>query len=590
MKNKVFVLLILLLPAFTGLAGNNHGSNMLPAECEADFSFSYVPTTPIYIQFTDLSAGDPDRWLWLFGDGTTSTEQNPVHPYYQAGTYTVCLIIEHSDSLNYCMDSICKTLIIPDSLNCEADFTYEVDPDDPMKVHFIDLSSGNITDYKWDFGDGNISSEQNPVHTFPGPTEYLVCLRVENSDTAEPCLHFICETIVLEDSNFCTAGFAAVADSSSQVMYQYSFYDQSSGNPDLWSWTFGDGTVSHEQHPVHIFENPGTYEVCLQTWNSNFPGCTDSYCILVKTASYFQLGGLAFIGDNPINNPVNTGDTGRAMLYRQQGQNMVAVDTNDFYELGYYWFSNKMEMGYRVKIGLSPGSVHYSDYIPVYYPDAIRWQDAEFFMLTEDLYEMNASLQKAEGVENGPGMISGVIAVENRNGVESHRSFSEVPVFLCNSNNVPLAWSATNEYGEFAFKDIAFGTYTLYADLISYWSESVVVSISQGFPVIDNTRIKMHLESPFAVDDHTPGLRLTSLYPNPVGDHMVLEVRGRETSQAAITIINTTGKLVFHEQAGLEKGFNSIKLNTADLPPGLYMLNLIVENDNGIVTKKFIKK
>ncbi len=46
-------------------------------DCEADFGFTYVPTTPIHIQFTDLSSGGPDEWLWDFGDGSTSSEQNP---------------------------------------------------------------------------------------------------------------------------------------------------------------------------------------------------------------------------------------------------------------------------------------------------------------------------------------------------------------------------------------------------------------------------------------------------------------------------------------------------------------------------------
>lgn len=133
-------------------------------DCEADFNFTYVPTTPIYVQFTDLSTGYPDSWLWNFGDGTTSNEQNPVHPFVTPGTYNVCLIIEHNDTVYACADSICKTVIIPDSLNCQAEFGYDIDPDNPMHVNFTDYSTGNITDWEWNFGDGSISYEQNPEH------------------------------------------------------------------------------------------------------------------------------------------------------------------------------------------------------------------------------------------------------------------------------------------------------------------------------------------------------------------------------------------------------------------------------------------
>lgn len=560
-------------------------------DCQADFNFTYVPTTPIYVQFTDLSTGYPDSWLWHFGDGTTSTDPNPVHPYSQAGSYDVCLIIEHNDSLYNCIDSICKTVIIPDSLNCQAEYTYEIDSDDPMKVHFFDLSSGNITDWEWNFGDGNISNERNPVHIFPGPAAYMVCLKVENSDTAEHCLHFICESITLSDSAFCTSDFVAVADSNSQVMYQYSFFDQSTGNPDLWMWTFGDGQISHDQDPVHAYENPGTYEVCLDTWNSNYPGCTDSYCILVKTAEYHQLGGLAFIGDNPINNPIATGDTGYAVLYREQADNsIIAIDTNSFHEFGYYWFSNMMEMGYRIKIGLTPGSVHYNEFIPSYYPSAVHWQDAEVFMLQEDLFEMNTSLYQLEGMDVGQGRISGLIEAENRNGVESHRSYAQVPVILCSPDYKPLAWTATNEYGQFVFENIPLGNYILHADLIGFWSSDVNINLSQGYPINDSTRIQLTLSSPFSVDEYEKTVTLQSLHPNPVTNKLSLDLTTESSCILDVNVLNIYGQILKHEQYSSHSENNTIILDVADIPSGLYLISIYSSVNMEVITKKFIKK
>ncbi|PKL60678.1 MAG: hypothetical protein CVV33_01460, partial [Methanomicrobiales archaeon HGW-Methanomicrobiales-4] len=49
---------------------------------------------PLVVHFTDLSTGIPQRWLWQFGDGASSTDQNPVHTYTQEGTYTVSLTVE----------------------------------------------------------------------------------------------------------------------------------------------------------------------------------------------------------------------------------------------------------------------------------------------------------------------------------------------------------------------------------------------------------------------------------------------------------------------------------------------------------------
>jgi PKD repeat protein len=62
--------------------------------------FTATPTSgdaPLTVVFTDLSSGVIDSWEWNFGDGLTSTDQNPSHQYNSAGTYTVSLTVSGSD-------------------------------------------------------------------------------------------------------------------------------------------------------------------------------------------------------------------------------------------------------------------------------------------------------------------------------------------------------------------------------------------------------------------------------------------------------------------------------------------------------------
>jgi len=61
-------------------------------------NFSGIPTsgcTPLNVNFTDLSSGDPTSWNWDFGDGGTSPQQNPSHEYQNSGTYTVSLTVSN---------------------------------------------------------------------------------------------------------------------------------------------------------------------------------------------------------------------------------------------------------------------------------------------------------------------------------------------------------------------------------------------------------------------------------------------------------------------------------------------------------------
>ncbi len=586
MKTIRLILFIFLL-GFVSLPGR---STTPPADCDADFEFSYVPTTPIYVQFSDISTGDPTSWFWDFGDGTSSTEQHPVHPYPVPGIYEVCLIIEHDVPPNYCSDTICKIIEIPDEVACEAIYTYTLDPYFPMEVTFIDQSLGNITDWEWDFGDGTTSFEQNPVHIFPDAGNYLVCLNVYNADSMETCFHFICETLEIPDTMTCIAEFMIMADSSSSVMNQFSFFDQSNGYPDHWFWEFGDGGFSTEQHPTYIYAEPGLYEVCLNSWNSSFPACNDIRCKLVQTPDYYKLGGQAFIGSTPINNPYHTGDTGMAVLYRQRADmGLVAVDTNIFYEHGYFWFSDMMELPYVVKIGLTEGSENYEAVIPSYYPSMMTWQDAATVILDEDLFENHTSLLQVNELETGPGGIKGRIRDDIRYDLVTTHGFAEVPVILTDMSSQPFAWTRANENGQFTFNNIAYGSYLVYADLTGMYSLPEKVVLDEDFPIADSIYIEMSVTPLLSI--HEPDQRMfdiLSLYPNPARNKITLDITSEETTKLEIMVYNQLGQQMLGEDHLIYKGDNKLEINIANLPGSIYFLRMQAMNGTPLM-KSFIK-
>lgn len=140
-----------------------------------------VGGAPFHVTFTDMSAGSPQSWLWDFGDGTTSSEQNPRHTYDEAGSYTVKLTVRNGEIA----DSKKKDrLVVVTAPRVSADFSAgPVSGAAPLTVRFTDRSTGSPTSWQWDFGDNSTavaSTEQNPVHVYEEEGSYSVWLGVNN--------------------------------------------------------------------------------------------------------------------------------------------------------------------------------------------------------------------------------------------------------------------------------------------------------------------------------------------------------------------------------------------------------------------------
>jgi len=244
-------------------AVNNGGGPVAPsADFTADVTSGCAPQA---VQFTDQSSGDVDSWSWDFGDGGTSTAQNPSHTYNAAGTYTVSLTVTGPGG----SDTETKTdyITVGDGA-ITADFSgTPTSGDAPLEVTFTDASTGDVANWDWDFGDGNSSTAQNPTHTYNAAGTYSVTLTSSNScgSDSETKTDYItvneppCDTPVADFSGTPTSGDAPL---------EVSFTDNSTNSPTSWDWDFGDGGSSTAQNPTHIYNTAGTYTVTMTATNS----------------------------------------------------------------------------------------------------------------------------------------------------------------------------------------------------------------------------------------------------------------------------------------------------------------------------------
>ncbi|MFP4543673.1 MAG: PKD domain-containing protein [Candidatus Kapaibacterium sp.] len=150
-------------------------SQMFEGELNAFFSADSVKTfIDTSLHFYDYSSGNPTSWHWDFGDGNSSTEQNPSHIYSEKGLYDVTLIV--SDGIR--SDTLIKKEYIAAKQYIKADFKAEPTSGEyPLTVNFINKSIGEDLQYTWKYNKGVFSTDKDAIGVFPFGT-YDITLEI----------------------------------------------------------------------------------------------------------------------------------------------------------------------------------------------------------------------------------------------------------------------------------------------------------------------------------------------------------------------------------------------------------------------------
>lgn len=227
-----------------------------------------IGAAPLQVFFTAIvyqNLVEPVTYEWDFGDNETSNLKSPSHTYQRIGQYSVNLTV--TDQAGTYRASTYESYIEVRTMNPPtADFTAAPRTGKaPMTVFFVDqsISTGPLS-YEWDFGDASTSYDKNPSHVYASEGTYEVKLTVTN----------VGGTDVADFENYITvskipAPEAAFTGSPTGGMKPLTVYftDLSKGNPDQWSWDFGDNTTSGDRNPSHTYSQAGQYTVMLTATN-----------------------------------------------------------------------------------------------------------------------------------------------------------------------------------------------------------------------------------------------------------------------------------------------------------------------------------
>ncbi|MEO6611425.1 MAG: PKD domain-containing protein [Chitinophagaceae bacterium] len=197
------------------------------------FTYSILDSCNGTVQFQgNASMPGTIKWQWDFGDGNTSTIQNPVHIFSPPeGPYTVKLIV----SSDLTCDSVRSTKIInPKGILTDVDFDFFPNCDSGY-IRFTNkkpLPTGPVVQYLWDFGDGNVSTAVNPVHTYAGQGSFPVKLKLV---TGKSCL----DDSVTKTVSMQALAVAISADQSIFLGQKIQLFVSGPGNVYQWSPSTG---------------------------------------------------------------------------------------------------------------------------------------------------------------------------------------------------------------------------------------------------------------------------------------------------------------------------------------------------------------
>lgn len=282
------------------------GSNYIP-QVIADFNAT--PTNscsaPTIVQFSNTSV-NASSFIWDFGDGNTSTQNDPTHTYTAVGTYDVQLIATGGacgsdtmtktafiviDTSNACDVILSQSTSIQTQTACSGtvydnggqnnDYTGNTD----YQVTIQPSGAANVT---LNFSSFNFEDGYDYLYIYDGSSTSAPLIgaytgsNLPNGGTITSTYGSI--TIrqytdpFLEASGFAAAWNCNYATSAPTVDFKANitnacdgeiyFIDQSTNGPTSWSWNFGDGSTSTQQNPTHFYQNDGTYNVTLTATNS----------------------------------------------------------------------------------------------------------------------------------------------------------------------------------------------------------------------------------------------------------------------------------------------------------------------------------
>lgn len=516
-------------------------------ECEA--MFSYVPSVPGSIQFTNESftSVSNTEFLWTFGNLGSSPDFGPEWAFNQNGSFEVCLSVQNvTTDVVTCYDEYCEVVSIEDWYNPECPET-ELISSGICGNWLFDIPVTGYESVSWSWN-GEVF-DTGPAHSeisgMPGGT-HDICAIVYTSGCPEGAE--ICVPVEVNDCIYSMCEMEVNAIYLGNGMFEFTAY----GLPEIYpmQWNFGDGeTLAATWVVMHQFDEPGTYTVCGGVTGSQCSGFVQG-CVEVTVEDIAPCNAVSF----GVNADVPSGSP-TFLEYE-----LIHVETEETVETGVMQFGSVISAWNRM-ICLAEGC--YDLHLCNPYQE-INWTDVEVFG------NSNFSLI----------------------GWDSWCDGGRVYHFTLNGNCTqlrpfcqPVFSYSVQEDGSFAFDNNSFyngqATFEWSFGDAGFSQELNPVHQFTGegiFPVCLTIETSLGCSNEtcqtlqVTAVDETAG-NTVRVFPNPASEEIFVEVL-KSGGSTRVEILDCTGRIVIREQWQEKSG----RLDVSSLAPGLYLLRTISGN------------
>jgi hypothetical protein len=438
-----------------------------------------------------------------------------------------------------------------------------------LSYQFIDLSTGNVDSWSWDFGDGSFSQEQNPVHIFPVEGTYEVCLSISGPE----CQSTWCELVTVNPAGECY-NFFTYQVSETTVYFQGNHFPEI---PAFFSWDFGDGTTGEGQSVSHTYAENGVYYISLLTSDSmNCTAISSQAVVVGDTILFNQVFGQVFEGYLPMS-------AGQVMIASAQNNpgfepymDVVEVDSSGVFVFPYVPYG---------QFTLYAIPANDNGYLPTYYGGAQHWTEASAITSMESgmLYTINLAAANTTPTF-GSGTITGFID-DNllRSGM-----LQFIQVMLYSSSWQSLGFTTVNPDGSFSFEGLAMGLYYIFPELPGIYSNYMAVEITDLSPA---SAVYLEFDGTSILGDkELSGLeKELKIYPNPATSLVKISFESMSSAPVTVQLTDMTGRVCFSDIYQGKTGLVEIPVPLSDLPPGVYLVR-VNQGDGMMFSNRVIKR